>query len=430
MKKVYIGMSADLIHPGHINILKKATSFGKVTVGLLTDKAIASYKRIPFMDYNQRKEVVENLKGVENVIPQDTLDYSENLNLLKPDFVVHGDDWKEGVQANTRLKVIETLKKWNGKLIEFPYTKGISSTNLINTKIKFGTTAESRRSHLRSLINEKPTLRLLEVHSPLSALIAEKVEIKKNGKNFSFDGFWSDSITDSTIRGKLDLETVDLSSRINGVNDIFEITTKPMIFDADTGGDTEYFEFVVRSLERTGISAVVINDKKIIKQNLSQTNDISLQETIHNFSIKISRGKKAQISDELMIIARIESLILKIGMEDALLRAKSFVDAGADGIMIDSNKSELSEIDYFMNSFRSYDKLTPVIIAPNNLNKISVEEFENLGINVVIASDQMLRTSHSAMLKAAISILKNGSTFEAEKEFTSIDNILSSFSDS
>jgi len=364
------------------------------------------------------------------VIPQDTLDYSENLNLLKPDFVVHGDDWKEGVQANTRLKVIETLKKWNGKLIEFPYTKGISSTNLINTKIKFGTTAESRRSHLRSLINEKPTLRLLEVHSPLSALIAEKVEIKKNGKNFSFDGFWSDSITDSTIRGKLDLETVDLSSRINGVNDIFEITTKPMIFDADTGGDTEYFEFVVRSLERTGISAVVINDKKIIKQNLSQTNDISLQETIHNFSIKISRGKKAQISDELMIIARIESLILKIGMEDALLRAKSFVDAGADGIMIDSNKSELSEIDYFMNSFRSYDKLTPVIIAPNNLNKISVEEFENLGINVVIASDQMLRTSHSAMLKAAISILKNGSTFEAEKEFTSIDNILSSFSDS
>jgi len=141
-KTVYVGMSADIIHPGHLNIIKEAAKLGSLTLGLLTDKAIASYKRLPYLDYEHRKSVVENIKGVDGVIPQETLDYRPNLKKIRPDFVVHGDDWKEGVQSEVRQQVIDTLSEWGGKLVEVPYTKGISSTMLNKAVKEVGTTPD------------------------------------------------------------------------------------------------------------------------------------------------------------------------------------------------------------------------------------------------------------------------------------------------
>ncbi len=425
MKKVYVGMSADLVHPGHINILKEAAKLGDVVVGVLTDKAIASYKRLPFMSFEQRKEVVENIKGVSRVIAQDTLDYSNNLNLIKPDIVVHGDDWREGVQIKTRQQVIDTLACWGGKLVEISYTKGISSTQLNNSLAEIGTTVDVRRARLRRLIHAKPIVRILEAHNALSALIAENTEVERNGKIASFDGVWSSSLTDSTAKGKPDIEAIDMTSRLNAVSDIFEVTTKPMIFDADTGGKTEHFEFTVRSLERAGISAVVIEDKTGLKKNSLFGNDVSqTQDSVTGFSDKISRGKSAQISDDFMIIARIESLILEAGMEDALLRAEAYIKAGADGIMIHSRHKDPAEIIEFMQKFRATDKNTPVVVVPTSFNAVTVEEFIEMGVNVVVTANHMLRAAYPAMLNVAKSVLENGRSLEAEPDCMSIKEIL------
>ncbi len=425
VKKVYVGMSADLVHPGHMNILKEAAKLGDVTVGLLTDKAIASYKRLPFMSFEHRKEVIENIKGVSNVIAQNTLDYRTNLKLVKPDYVVHGDDWKEGVQIKTRQQVIETLAEWGGELIEIEYTEGISSTKLNNVLSEIGTTVEVRRNRLRRLIHAKPIVRILEAHNALSSLIAENTVVKRNGENVSFDGVWSSSLTDSTARGKPDIEAIDMTSRINSVNDIFEVTTKPMIFDADTGGKIEHFEFNVRSLERAGVSAVVIEDKTGLKKNSLLGNEVKqIQENIEIFCNKISRGKAAQLSDDFMIIARIESLILESGMEDALTRAQAYIKAGADGIMIHSRHKDPTEIKEFMKKFRAMDQNTPVVVVPTSFNSVTIDEFIEMGVNIVISANHMLRAAYPAMLKVAKSILKNGRSFEAEPDCMSIKEIL------
>jgi phosphoenolpyruvate phosphomutase / 2-hydroxyethylphosphonate cytidylyltransferase len=424
-KKVYVGMSADLVHPGHINILKEAAKLGDVTVGLLTDKAIASYKRLPFMSFELRKEVVESIKGVTNVIAQDTLDYRPNLKKIKPDFVVHGDDWKEGVQIKTRQQVIDILVNWGGELIEIAYTHGISSTQLNNSLAEIGTTVDVRRARLRRLIHAKPIVRILEAHNALSALIAENTVVERNDENVSFDGVWSSSLTDSTAKGKPDIEAIDMTSRINAVNDIFEVTTKPMIFDADTGGKTEHFEFTVRSLERAGVSAVVIEDKTGLKKNSLFGNDVKqTQDSIENFSDKIARGKAAQLSDDFMIVARIESLILEAGMDDALIRAEAYIKSGADGIMIHSRHKDPAEIMEFMKKFRAEDQNTPVVVVPTSFNAVTVEEFIDMGVNVVVTANHMLRAAYPAMLKVARSVLENGRSLEAEPDCMPIKEIL------
>ena len=425
MKIVYVGMSADLIHPGHINIIREASKLGEVTVGVLTDKAIASYKRLPFMTYEQREEVVKNIKGVSKVVSQETLDYRDNLNSIKPDIVVHGDDWKEGVQIKTRQQVINTLSQWGGKLVEIPYTASISSTQLNKSLAEIGTTVEVRRARLRRLIHAKPIVKILEAHNALSALIAENTEVERDGQMVSFDGVWSSSLTDSTAKGKPDIEAIDMTSRINAVNDIFEVTTKPMIFDADTGGKVEHFEFTVRSLERAGVSAVVIEDKTGLKKNSLFGNEVKqMQDSIENFSEKITRGKSAQISDDFMIVARIESLILEAGMDDALTRAEAYINAGADGIMIHSRHKDPSEIIEFMRKFRAKDQNTPVVVVPTSFNSVTVEEFIDMGVNVVVTANHMLRAAYPAMLKVAKSILENGRTLEAEPHCMSIKDIL------
>tara|TARA_Y100000746_G_scaffold136721_1_gene117096 strand:+ start:911 stop:2212 length:1302 start_codon:yes stop_codon:yes gene_type:complete len=424
-KKVYVGMSADLLHPGHINIIDEAAKLGDLTVGVLTDTAIASYKRLPFMTYEQRKKVVENIKGVSKVVAQETLDYRDNLNALKPDIVVHGDDWKEGVQLKTRQQVIDTLAKWDGELVEFSYTQGISSTQLNNALAEIGTTVDVRMAMLRRLINSKPIVRILEAHNALSALIAENTQEERNGKMVSFDGVWSSSLTDATAKGKPDIEAIDITSRLNSVSDIFEVTTKPMLFDADTGGKIEHFEFTVRSLERAGISAVVIEDKTGLKKNSLFGTDVKqTQDTIENFCEKISRGKKAQISNDFMIIARIESLILEAGMDDALTRADAYIKAGADGIMIHSRHKDPAEIIDFMSKFRAKDQSTPVVVVPTSFNSVTIEEFIEMGVNVVVTANHMLRSAYPAMLKVATSVLKNGRTLEAEPDCMSIKEIL------
>lgn len=421
MKTVYVGMSADLVHPGHMNILKEASKLGDVVVGLLTDSAIASYKRLPFMKYEQRRVVVENIKGVKQVIPQHTLDYRPNLEELRPDFVVHGDDWRDGVQEKTRQQVIDTLKKWDGKLVEIPYTKGISSTNLNNILNEIGTTPDIRRARLKRLISSKKVVRILEAHNALSALIVQNAKIK----NIEFDGIWSSSLTDSTAKGKPDIEAIDLSSRIQTVNEIFEVTTKPMIFDADTGGISEHFAFAVRTLERTGVSAVIIEDKIGLKKNSLFGNEVKQeQDSIENFSHKLRVGKKVKVTDDFMIIARVESLILQKGLDDALQRAYAYVEAGADGIMIHSRAKTPDEIIEFSKKFKNKHQNIPLVVVPTSYNQIRAQELSQNGINVVIYANHLLRAAYPNMKKTALSILKHDRSLEAEENLLSIKEIL------
>ncbi len=423
--KVYVSMIADLIHAGHIRVLNEASKYGDVTVGLLTDEAIAMLDDQAYLKYEQRKEALIAIKSVSNVIPQISASYKENLTKIQPDYVIHGDDWNEGPQKKYREEVISLLAEIGGKLIEVPYSSEINDINLKNTLMKLGITTITRQHRLRDLLKMKKTLRILETHNALSALIAENTQKKVKGKLISFDGFWSSSLTDSTSKGKPDIEAVDLTSRLNVINEIFEVTTKPLIFDADTGGKVEHFELSVKSLERLGVSAVVIEDKTGLKKNSLFGNDVTqTQDTIENFCEKIRSGKKSQVTDSFMIIARIESLILDNGMDDALLRAKSYIEAGADGIMIHSRKSEPDEIKEFMNNFRKNDKNTPVVVVPTSFNKVTMDEFEIMGVNIVISANHMLRAAYPAMLKVAESILENGRTFEAEKDCMSINEIL------
>lgn len=421
-KKIYVGMSADLVHPGHMNILKEAAKLGKVTVGLLTDKAIASYKRLPFMTYEQRKAVIENIKGVTKVIPQETLDYRPNLELVQPDVVVHGDDWKEGVQSKTRQQVINTLAKWGGELVEPHYTAGISSTQLNKSLKEIGTTPDIRRVRLRRLIDAKDIVRIMESHNALSALIVENV---KSDNGAEYDGMWSSSLTDSTSKGKPDIEAVDVATRISTINEIFEVTTKPMIYDADTGGIAEHFAFTVRTLERTGISAVIIEDKTGLKKNSLFGNDVvQTQDTIENFCQKIQTGKRAQITDDFMIISRIESLILEKGMDDAIERAKAYIKAGTDGIMIHSRKKEADEILEFCKILRAYNENIPLIVVPTSFNQITAKELGEAGVNVVIYANHMLRAAYPGMMDVAKSILEHDRSMEAEENLLSIKEIL------
>ncbi len=411
--KVYVAMSADLIHPGHLNIIKKANEYGVVTLGLLTDKAIASYKRLPYLSYEQRKIIVENIKGVDEVIPQETLDYVPNLLKLKPDYVVHGDDWKTGHQKETRERVIETLNQWGGKLIEPEYTEGISSTLLNEEQRSIGTTPQIRIKRLRRLLEAKPIVRILEAHSGLTGLIVEHTKVSDNSIVKEFDGAWISSLTDSTTKGKPDIELVDFTSRLDTINQIIEVTTKPIILDGDTGGPVEHFVFMVKTLERLGVSAVIIEDKIGLKKNSLFGTDVEQKQAdISEFSDKITRGKKAQLTDDFMIIARIESLILKNGMDDAIKRAGDFIEAGADGIMIHSKEKDGREIFEFCKRYKKFESRVPLIVVPTAYNHVYEKELSELGVNIVIYANHLLRSAYPAMVKTAETILK----YERSKE--------------
>ncbi|MDA9366610.1 phosphoenolpyruvate mutase [Pseudomonadales bacterium] len=425
MKNVYIAIAADLLHEGHLNIIKTGASYGDVMVGVLTDEAVASYKRLPYMPFESRKIIVESIKGVKCVVSQESKDYEENIRKYKPDYVVHGDDWQTGVLSEIRLNVIATLSEWGGQLIEVPYTEGISSTILNNALRELGTTPQIRLSSLRRLLKAKPLVRFLDIHNALSGLIIEHTKVEVDGISREFDGMWGSSLTDSTAKGKPDIEAVDVSSRMSTLSEVLEVTTKPIIYDADTGGQTEHFKFTVRTLERLGVSAVIIEDKTGLKKNSLFGNEVpQTQDSIENFSDKISSAKKAQITDDFMVIARIESLILEAGMDDAIIRAKAFLEAGADGIMIHSRKKDPAEILEFCRQYAEIANRKTLVVVPSSYNSITEDELEEAGANVVIYANQLLRSAFPAMQSTAQSILKHSRSLECDESMLSIKEIL------
>ncbi len=424
-KLVYVGLSADILHAGHINILKIANSYGDVIVGLLTDEAIASYKKIPYLDFKKRKIVIENMKYVKKVIPQKTLDYVENLNLIKPNFVVHGNDWKNGVQKITRERVVKTLKKWSGKLIEPNYTKNISST-LIKSKITdIISSPQNRVSRLKRLFNSKNIVRILESHSSLTGLIIENLKVTRKKINTEFDGMWSSSLTDSATKGKPDNSSVDFSSRISSLNDMMDVTTKPLVFDADNGGQLEHLPFLVRSLERSGASAIIMEDKVGLKKN-SLFNDQTgtKQDKPKLFAKKIKQICNSRKSEDFMVIARIESFIVGKGLKDALKRAEIYSKAGADAILIHSKKKNPAEIFSFAREFKKSKNFIPLVSVPSTYSKVYEKDLIKNGFKLVIYANQLLRAAYPAMQYTARKILENSRAFEIEKKIIPIKEII------
>lgn len=424
-KTVYMCISTDIIHGGHISIINKAAELGELVVGVLSDEAITSYKRFPLIDFNERKEIISNIKGVSKVVEQKDLSYAENLRSLKPDFIVHGDDWKNGIQQPIREEVIALLKEYGGELVEYPYSRNESHDMLESHAREQLSIPDIRRGRLKKLLDMKGCVNAIEAHSGITGLIAEKTTVVKDGKTFQFDAMWVSSLCDSTAKGKPDIELVDMTSRFRTIDDIMEVTTKPIIFDGDTGGLTEHFVYTVKSLERMGVSAIIIEDKTGLKKNsLFGTEVEQTQDSIENFSEKIKAGKKAQKTKDFMIVARIESLILERGMEDALERAFAFTEAGADGIMIHSRKKSPDEIFEFVEKFREKDKVTPIVVVPTSFNSVTEPEFKERGVNVVIYANQLTRSGFPAMQKTAETILENQRAKEADDACMSIKEIL------
>lgn len=425
MKTVYIGMTIDVLHHGHINIIEKARTYGDVTIGLLTDAAVADHKRLPFLKWEERKRIVENISGVARVVPQEEWDYAPNLRRYKPDVMVHGTDWLEGPLAPYRAHALTALQEYGGQLIEVPYTTGVSSSEMLAKMTAIGTTPDIRRGALRRLLAAKPLVRVIEAHNPLSALIAEHARVEADGKIRMFDGFWSSSLTDSTARGKPDIEALDINNRLTNINDIFDVTTKPLIMDADTGGKVEHFELHVRSMERLGISAAIIEDKTGLKRNsLFGSDVVQTQEEPELFAEKIRAGRAARVGNDFMIIARIESLILDKGVADALHRATAYAAAGVDGIMIHSRSKTPDEVFEFTRQFRAEFASLPLVVVPTSYNRVTEEELEAAGINVVIYANHMLRAAYPAMTKVAHDILTHRRTAEVEPTLMSIKDIL------
>lgn len=424
-RSVYMCFSTDMVHSGHIAIIRKAARLGKLIVGVLSDEAVISYKRFPLLPFAERKALFENISGVSRVVEQKTLSYRENLMKYRPDYVVHGDDWICGFQKPVREEVLAVLSGYGGKLVEFPYSGDEKYQKLESRARIHLSLPDVRRERLRKSIQMKGLITAMEAHSGITGLIVEKTVAYEKGEARQFDAMWVSSLCDSTAKGKPDIELVDMTSRFRTIDDIMEVTTKPIIFDGDTGGLTEHFIYTVRTLERMGVSAVIIEDKTGLKKNsLFGTEVAQTQDSIDNFCAKIAAGKRAQKTKEFMIIARIESLILEQGMEDALQRAEAYVKAGADGIMIHSRKKEPDEIFDFLERFREKDPVTPVVVVPTSFNTVTEEEFKARGVNVVIYANQLTRTGFPAMQHAAETILRNHRAKECDDMCMSIQEII------
>ncbi len=425
-KTVYLGMVGDILHPGLTKIISEGAKLGELTIGLYTDKAIATYRsRLPYMTYEQREQVIGSIKGVAHIVPQDEYSYIPNLLKYKPDILIHGDNWKDDRDSELRQECLKVMADLGGKVVEIPYTKGINSSSLFDEVKAIGTTPDIRLKSLRRLIAAKPIVRILEAHDGLSALIIEHTEIKRGQQIKAFDGMWSSSLTDSTSKGKPDIEAVDLTTRMQDLTNILECTTKPIIYDGDTGGLPEHFQFTVRTLERNGVSAVIIEDKTGLKKNsLFGTEVQQTQDSIESFCHKIRMGKAAQVTREFMIIARCESLIAGKSVDDALERCFAYVDAGADGIMIHSREKSGADIKDFCAKFRAKHPFVPIVVVPTSYNHIKEDELRAWGVNVVIYANHMLRAAYPAMCKCAETILENGRSLETDPFCMPIKQIL------
>lgn len=416
-RSVYMCFSADMLHSGHMAIIKKAQTLGRLTIGVLSDEAVASYKRFPLIPFEERKSLIENISGVERVVEQKTLSYADILRRLKPDYVVHGDDWVDGFQRPIRDEVVSVLAEYGGELVEFPYSRDAKYDELERLSRAQLSMPDMRRGRLKKLLAMKGCVTAMEAHSGITGLIVEKTTVLQEGKTYQFDAMWVSSLCDSTAKGKPDIELVDMTSRFRTIDDIMEVTTKPVIFDGDTGGLTEHFVYTVRSLERMGVSMVIIEDKTGLKKNsLFGTEVKQTQDTIENFCAKIAAGKKAQKTKDFMICARIESLILEQGMDDALTRAHAYTAAGADAIMIHSRKKDPAEIFEFIEKFRAVDSVTPIVLVPTSFNSVYEDEFKARGANVIIYANQLTRSGFPAMKKTAEMILENHRAKEADEQ--------------
>ena len=425
MKTVYTCFCTDIIHAGHLNIIEQACKYGKVIVGALSDEALIKYNKFPTISLEERIKLYESLEGVDKVVVQNNMMYDEVIEELHPDYVVHGDNWKEGPESAIRENVLKCLASYGGELIEVGYTYNPEVKKIDRQLREKLAMPEYRRKRLRQLLDIRPVVKAIEVHSGLTGLIAEKTVVEHDGELDQFDAMWISSLCDSTAKGKPDIELVDMTSRSRTMDDVTEVTTKPIIFDGDTGGLTEHFVYTVRTLEKMGVSAIIIEDKTGLKKNsLFGTEVEQTQDTIENFSAKIRAGKNAQLTDDFMIIARIESLILERGMEDALERARAFVKAGADGIMIHSRKKDPAEILEFCDKFRQDNKRTPIVVVPSSFNTITEEELAEHGVNVVIYANQLTRSAFPAMQKTAEDILRFHRAKEVDDRLMPIKNII------
>ncbi len=425
MKKVYLSMSTDIIHGGHINIINKAAELGELTVGVLTDDVVASYKRFPLLTYEERAKIIASIQGVARVVPQNTLSYKNILLEIKPDYLVHGDNWKEGFQSSIRAEAIETLASYGGILKEFAYSGDAQYQRLESVSRDQLSIPDMRRGRLKKILGMKTTISAIEAHSGLTGIIAEKTQVLEDGKAYQFDAMWVSSLCDSTAKGKPDIELVDMTSRLRTIDDIMEVTTKPIILDGDTGGLIEHFVYNIKTLERMGVSAVIIEDKIGLKKNSLFGNEvIQTQDTIEHFQEKIRAGKNVLKTRDFMLIARIESLILEQGMEDALNRAFAYVEAGADGIMIHSRQKSPTEIFEFCEKFRAKDSKTPLVVVPTSFNEVTEEEFAKRNINIVIYANQLTRSAFPAMQNVAETILRNHRAKEADDMCMSFKDII------
>ncbi len=424
-KTVYMCFGTDIIHGGHISIIDKAAQLGNLTVGILSDKAVASFKRFPILNFSERSKLIGGIKGVETVVMQDTLSYADNISRYKPDYVVHGDDWVTGFQKPIRDEVVACLKTYGGQLVEFPFSDDEVYKKLEASQRKDLAIPDIRRGRLKKLLEMKSLVSVIEAHSGITGLIAEKTVVLKDGKTHQFDAMWCSSLCDSTAKGKPDIELLDMSARLKTVDEIMDVTTKPIIIDADTGGLTEHFVYNIRTLERIGVSAAIIEDKIGLKKNSLFGTDVEqTQDSIENFCAKISAGKAALKTEDFYLIARVESLILEQGMQDALDRAFAYVSAGADGIMIHSRQKEPGEIFEFCAKFREKNSATPLVVVPSSFASVTEDEFEKRGVNIVIYANQLTRSGFPAMQKVAKTILEHGRAMEADELCMSIGEIL------
>ncbi len=424
-RTVYMCFSTDILHGGHVAIIKKAARLGKLMVGVLSDEATASYRRFPLLPASERMALLGSVAGVSRVVEQKTLSYRENLEKYRPTYVVHGDDWTMGFQKPIREEVVSVLASYGGQLVEYPYASDEKYKALEERARMELSLPDIRRARLKKVLCMKGLVTALEAHSGITGLIAEKTVVYQDGQARQFDAMWLSSLCDSTAKGKPDIELVDMTSRFRTIDDIMEVTTKPIIFDGDTGGLTEHFVYTVRSLERMGVSMVIIEDKTGLKKNsLFGTEVQQTQDSIENFSAKIAAGKKAQKTKDFMICARIESLILERGMEDALKRAFAFVKAGADAVMIHSRKKDPGEIKEFIAKFREQDKTTPIVLVPTSFNTVYEEEWKGLGANIIIYANQLTRTGFPAMQDAAKTILRTHRAKECDDKCMSIKDII------
>ena len=424
-RTVYMCFSTDILHSGHISIIKKAQKHGKLIIGVLSDEAVTSYKRFPLVPYSERKAMFENLAGVQMVVEQKTLSYRENLEKYQPTFVIHGDDWQSGFQKPVRDEVVSILASYGGRLIEYPYANDPKYKTLENRVKAELSLPDIRRSRLKKTLDMKGFATALEAHSGITGLIVEKTVVYQDGGTRQFDAMWVSSLCDSTAKGKPDIELVDMSSRFRTIDDIMEVTTKPIIFDGDTGGLTEHFVYTVKTLERMGVSMVIVEDKTGLKKNsLFGTEVEQTQDSIENFCEKIKAGKRAQKTSDFMICARIESLILEQGMDDALARAYAYAEAGADAIMIHSRKKDPAEIFEFVEKFREVDTITPIVVVPTSFNTVTEEEFKKRGVNIVIYANQLTRSAFPAMRATAEEILKHHRAMEVDSKLMPFKEII------